>query len=146
MDSAFSLAIHALVYLNHMDRVLTSEELAQNICTNPARVRKVMAVLKKTGLVETRAGQVGGYRFCTNADTLTLGRVAEAMDVRFVSAAWRSGDVDMECLVASGMADVMDSIYFQLDRRCRDSLNGVTIADIDRRIFGRGKEITIEKD
>ncbi len=136
MDGTFSLAVHALVYLNHKDRVLTSEELAENICTNPARVRKVMAALKKAGFVETKAGHVGGYRFAADAKTLTLAQVARAMDVRFVDAAWRSGGVDMDCLVASGMADVMDAVYRRLDERCKDDLKNITIADVDRRIFG----------
>ena len=35
MNSSFSIAVHALVYLNHMERVLSSEELARNVCTNP---------------------------------------------------------------------------------------------------------------
>ena len=136
MDGMFSLAVHALTYLNHKDCVLTSEELAENICTNPARVRKAMALLKKAGLVTTRTGQVGGYRFAVDAGALTLAQVAEAMHVRFVDATWRSGDVDMACLVASGMAEIMDDLYLKLDRQCRESLAHITIADIDRRIFG----------
>ncbi|MDD3253534.1 MAG: Rrf2 family transcriptional regulator [Lachnospiraceae bacterium] len=135
MNSIFSVAVHALVYLNHKNCILTSDELSENICTNPARVRKVMTSLKKAGFVETRAGHVGGYRFCADADTLTLAQVADAMDIHFVEAAWRSGDVDMECLVASGMADLMDSIYLQLDGLCRERLQGITIADLDRKIF-----------
>ena len=95
MDSTFSLAVHALVYLNHKDCTLSSEALAENICTNPARVRKVMAQLKKAGFVETKEGTAGGYRFSGNADTLSLSQVAEVLDIRFVDAAWRSGDTDM---------------------------------------------------
>ncbi|NCB62808.1 MAG: Rrf2 family transcriptional regulator [Clostridia bacterium] len=143
MDSMFSLAVHALVYLNHKDRILSSEALAENICTNPARVRKVMSVLKKAGFVETKEGNVGGYRSCVDAETLTLAQVADALEVRFVDSGWRSGDSDMECLVASGMADIMDSLYLQLDRQCRHSLQGITIADIDRTIFGQKKELSL---
>ena len=55
MDSSFNLAVHALVCLSHSKRSLSSEALAENICTNPTRVRRVMAGLKKTGMVETRA-------------------------------------------------------------------------------------------
>ena len=40
------------VYKRQGDMV-SSEVLAENICTNPARVRKVMAQLKRAGLVET---------------------------------------------------------------------------------------------
>lgn len=145
MDSGFSVAVHALVYLNHKGRVLTSDELAANICTNPARVRKVMSSLGKAGFVETKAGHVGGYSFCAEADSLTLEQVAAAMEARFVSAAWRSGDNDMECLVASGMADIMDSIYLQMDGLCHKSLRSITIGDIDRKIFKNGKEPKINE-
>lgn len=47
MNSSFSIAVHALVYLNHMEKVLSSEELARNVCTNPVLIRKVMSKLKK---------------------------------------------------------------------------------------------------
>ena len=47
MTSEFAIAVHALVYLNHKQETLASEELAKNVCTNPARIRKVMAKLKK---------------------------------------------------------------------------------------------------
>ena len=61
MDSSFNLAVHALVCLSHSGRSLSSEALAENICTNPTRVRRVQAVLKKAGIVETREGLDGGY-------------------------------------------------------------------------------------
>ena len=37
MDSSFNLAVHALVCLSHSGRSLSSEALAENICTNPTR-------------------------------------------------------------------------------------------------------------
>lgn len=45
MTGDFCLAIHALIYLDHTDGIISSEELAKNICTNPARVRKVLSKL-----------------------------------------------------------------------------------------------------
>ena len=59
MTSEFTVAIHGLVYLHHRGETASSEVLAQNICTNPARVRKVMAKLKKAGLVEHQRGRCG---------------------------------------------------------------------------------------
>ena len=61
VDSSFNLAVHALVCLSHSGRSLSSEALAENICTNPTRVRRVLAGLKKAGMVETREGLDGGY-------------------------------------------------------------------------------------
>ena len=43
VDSSFNLAVHALVCLSHSGRSLSSEALAENICTNPTRVRRVLA-------------------------------------------------------------------------------------------------------
>ena len=134
MNSAFCLAVHALVYLHHRGELVSSEELARNICTNPARVRKVMAGLKKAGLVETREGSEGGYRFAGEPESLTLDRVAAAVDARFVAARWRSGSLDQHCLVASGMADVMDGLLGELDDRCHTYLSTVTLAELDRRL------------
>ena len=80
MNSDFCVAVHALVYLNRRGCVLSSEELARNICTNPARVRKVLARMKKDGLVETKEGSSGGgYRFAKGAGEVSLAQVARAV-------------------------------------------------------------------
>ena len=121
MTGAFSLAVHALVYLNHKATTLSSEMLAENICTNPARVRKIMAGLKRAGLVETKEGNEGGYRFVGDPAALTLDQVARALEVRFVSTNWRGGGVDQPCLEASGMSEVMDGLLEKLDQGCRRS-------------------------
>ena len=52
MTSEFTIAVHALVFLNHKGTVFSSEGLAANVCTNAARIRKVMAKLKKADLVK----------------------------------------------------------------------------------------------
>lgn len=136
MTSEFGVAVHALVYLHHKGITLSSEELSKNICTNPARVRKVMSKLKKAGIISTKEGAVGGYTFIRKAEEVTLQEISSALDVRFVSSAWRSGDTDMVCLIASGMADVMDGVYQGMDDQCKGYLEGITIQDIDDRIFG----------
>lgn len=141
MTSEFGIAVHALVFLNHKQTTLSSEELADNICTNPARVRKVMAKLKKAGLIMTKEGVDGGYFFHLEAEKVTLEKISEALEVKFVSAAWRSGDMDMVCLVASGMADIMDGIYAELDLLCKAHLREKTIQDIDQMIFGKNNKI-----
>ena len=136
MTSDYCVAVHALVYLNHKAKVLSSEELAENICTNPARVRKVMAKLKKAGFVKTKAGREGGYLFDQDADRVTLDQIAQALEIRFVDTAWKSGDTDMKCLVASGMAGLMDEIFDDLNEQCRKRLKEITISTLDHRIFG----------
>ena len=76
MTSEFSVAVHALVFLNHKGTTYSSEGLAENICTNPARIRKVMAKLKKAGLVETKEGIDGGYHCIEETDQISLHTIA----------------------------------------------------------------------
>ena len=135
MDSSFNLAVHALVCLSHSGRSLSSEALAENICTNPTRVRRVMAGLKKAAFVETREGSDGGYRLCADPAGLTLRQVAEAVNARFVDCAWRSGDSDRECAICSGMAGVMDALYRQMNEECAAYLSHITITDIETQLF-----------
>ncbi|MBU5626898.1 Rrf2 family transcriptional regulator [Oscillibacter sp. MSJ-2] len=145
MDSSFCVAVHALVYLNHKACMLSSEDLAENICTNPARVRRVMSALKKAGMVHTKEGSVGGYRFAGDPEQLTLDLVADALGARFVDSSWHSGDADMECLVASGMADLMDELFLDLNTRCKERLAQVSIADLDHRIFCTDRQKNAER-
>lgn len=135
MTSEFGVAVHALVYLNHKAVTISSELLAENICTNPARVRKIMAKLKKAGLVTTKEGLEGGYLFDKDAARITLCMVADALETEFVSANWKSGDPNMKCMVSSGMAGILDGIYGELDDLCRRRLTQITIADLDNKIF-----------
>lgn len=137
MTSELGIAVHALVYLNHKADILSSEELADNICTNPARVRKIMAKLKRAGILHTKEGAEGGYSFTGDPSAVTLRQVGDALGMRFVAASWRSGDPGRECHVASGMADVMDGIYQALDEMCNKHLETITIQDIIGKIFSR---------
>ncbi|MFR1786107.1 MAG: Rrf2 family transcriptional regulator [Ruthenibacterium lactatiformans] len=136
VDSSFNLAVHALVCLSHSGRSLSSEALAENICTNPTRVRRVMAGLK-AGMVETREGLDGGYRLTADPASLTLRQVAEAVNTRFVDCAWHSGDIDRNCAICSGMAGVMDTLYRQMNEQCAAYLSHITITDIETQLFAQ---------
>lgn len=135
MNSDFDVAIHAMVYLHHKGTTLTSEELAENVCTNPGRIRRVLARLKKAGLVETREGRFSGGYTCEKTRRVTLGDICRALDTRFADVAWRSGDPHGDCRVSAGMADYMDGLYQELNRRCTDCLDGITVADVEQTLF-----------
>lgn len=135
MKSDFCVAVHALVYLNHRGTAVCSEELARNICTNPARVRKVTSQLKTAGLIETKEGSEGGSQLIGDPECLTLEQVRQALQLRVVDTNWLSGDAEKPCLIASGMAGVMQQIMDELDACCREKLKKMTIAQIDRQIF-----------
>ncbi len=137
MTGEFAIAIHAIVYLDRNEGWHNSEALARNVCTNPARIRKVMSKLKRTALIEAREGAVGGYRFCQDPKQITLLRVYEAVEMPVVNSCWRSGDPEMDCMVASGMAEVMDGVYREMENCCRQKLGAITIQDVIDKLSSR---------
>lgn len=142
MTSEFAIAVHALVFLNHKGCCLSSEKIAENVCTNPVTVRKVLAKLKRAGLVETKEGIEGGSCFVKNPARVTLAQICAAMDEIPVTVSKRTGYQDRNCLLALGMADMMEDIYANMNAQCLEYLKETTIADIERKIFGNagGKE------
>ena len=131
--------MHALVYLDHRATHLPSHILAENICTNAARVRKVMRPLASAGLIATKEGAEGGYALARPAAEITLRAVAEAAGTTFVEVNWTPGDVQEDCLVSSSMGAVMDDIYAGLNRTCLEQLEHTTIHDITEHIFSEHK-------
>ncbi|MDD4851099.1 MAG: Rrf2 family transcriptional regulator [Gemmiger sp.] len=130
MTAEFPTAVHALVYLAHTARITPSGELAENICTNPARVRKILAKLAHAGLVQVFEGRASGYHCQENGRDITLCQVAQALGEVPVGVSWRPGDVDKNCLVSSGMADAMDGVYEALNEVCFGKLAEITIGQI----------------
>lgn len=132
MTAEFLVAAHALVLLHHRREYLTSKEIAENVCTNPARVRKVLSKLKKHGLIVVRNGIEGGYALGKEGGLITLGDVFSAMDESFIKQKWRSGDIDRGCQVSSGMAPLMDALLEDVDRAATEQLNKTTIGDMEK--------------
>lgn len=137
MTGEFSIAAHAIVYLNHRGTTIKSGELAKNICTNPARVRKVLSKLVQHGIVLVKEGAEGGYSFHRDPRAITLCDLLDALGEQPISPLYHTGDHDLPCLVASGMAGVMDGIVSALNAVSREKLKGITIADLDFQIFGQ---------
>ena len=126
-----------MIFLHHKNETVSSELLAENVCTNPGRVRRVMSKLRKAGIVETRQGRTeGGYSY-PKIKQITLSDIAEALDTNFVDFTWRSGSKEKKCLISSGMSDYMDEMIQEMNRRCKDYLSVITVADAEKQLTGR---------
>lgn len=128
MNSDFYIAVHALVYLKHVHDRVSSDELAENMCTNPVRVRKVMSSLKKAHLVLTREGVAGGYEITDDHD-ITLCEILDALHIELFRFVWPH-DMNPNCLIASGMGDIMQGMYQDMEKQCRSYLSTIHIDDL----------------
>lgn len=135
MTAEFVVAAHAAVFLHHKNTFCTSEQIAENVCTNPARVRKVLAKLKKAGIVVSHTSLGGGYKLGRSAQEITLADLLEATKEQVVNVSWRSGSDCAACPISRTMAPVMDGIFDQMEADCRKGLAQITIAAVEGKIF-----------
>lgn len=75
-----ALAVRVLALLAvHPDGLVSSDRLGELLDANPVVVRRLMARLKRGGLVETRRGRGGGCALAREPAAISLGRVHRAL-------------------------------------------------------------------
>jgi Rrf2 family protein len=79
-DGRFSVALHVLAHLTEAgDRPTTSEAMAAHLRTNPVVVRRVLAGLRKEGIVSSTKGHGGGWTVTMAPNDVTLRQVYAAL-------------------------------------------------------------------
>ncbi|MCZ8519664.1 MULTISPECIES: Rrf2 family transcriptional regulator [Paenibacillus] len=131
MNSEFTIAVHSLVLLAYRpDHMATSDIIAHNVSTHPARVRKVMACLKKKGYVATKEGSGGGFILSCDPDEVTLAEIYRVTSIGSIKPSWCSGSTEEECLVACNIAGVMDGIFTEAEEGMLMYLERLTLRGV----------------
>jgi DNA-binding IscR family transcriptional regulator len=131
MNSEFTIAVHSLVLLAYTpDHMATSEMIAQNVCTHPARVRKVMGLLRRADFVDTKEGIGGGYFLNCDPHEVSLADIWRAVAAGTLKPHWCSGDPEMDCVVASNIQPVMDCVFGLAERHLESFWEQWTISGV----------------
>ncbi|SEG33745.1 Rrf2 family transcriptional regulator [Paenibacillus sp. UNC499MF] len=133
MNSEFTIAVHSLVLLAHLpEHMASSDDIASNVCTHSARIRKIMGCLRKAGFVRTKEGCGGGFILNHDPDEITLGDIYQLTSLGTLKPNWCSGDQGNECLVSANMQNVMDNMLDGAEQNMIQYLKGVTIGSMLR--------------
>jgi Rrf2 family protein len=135
VNSEFTIAVHSLVFLAYRpDRMATSDMIAHNVNTHPSRVRKVMSCMRKHGYIITKEGIGGGYMLNCNPEDVSLAEIYRTTSIGSMKPSWCSGKVDMECMVACNMAEVMEHIFCDAEQQLLIYLQQTKISDVLERV------------
>ena len=135
MNSEFTIAVHSLVYLAYLpDKMASSEMIAENVGTHSARIRKIMSGLRKSGLVDTREGSGGGYRFSLDPMQVSLADVYRVMAQGSLIPSWCSVRPECGCEVGSSINAVMFGIFCSAEKHLEEYFGAITIADVLKQI------------
>jgi Rrf2 family protein len=131
MNSEFTIAVHSLVLLAHLpDHMATSEEIAANVSTHSARIRKVMGFLRKAGYVSTKEGIGGGFILSCKPEEVTLGEIYRLTCQGTLKPSWCSGDESKPCMISSKMDRLMGKVFIDAEKQMENYFEGHTIGSM----------------
>jgi Rrf2 family protein len=138
-NSRLTIAVHALTWLALAQRrgrdLLTSDEVAASVNTNPVVLRRSLGDLRRAGLVDVRHGAGAGWRLARAPADITLLEVYDAVQREPVFALHHT-EPNLECPVGHGIRPVLGEIYDRATQAMRQQLHRTSIADVLRDAVG----------
>ena len=127
-SSRFPAATHILTALHWNEgQLLSSEQLAVTVNTNPVVIRRVLGMLRKAGLVTTQPGAHGGSKLARSPQQITLLAVYQAVED---TSLFRLHCPNTTCALGGVMETTLAPIYGQAEQAMEQVLAGVTLAQV----------------
>ncbi|MDZ4362011.1 Rrf2 family transcriptional regulator [Brevundimonas sp.] len=129
----FPVAAHALAYLAHKGaygpgQAVPSAVLAASVPTNPVVVRRVTAMLARTGLIATRPGACGGAWLLKQPQDIRLDQVLRAVNGCAHLGSPPAGAKG--CPVSEHIPRQVAKALSAADSAAAEALSRITIADL----------------
>jgi Rrf2 family protein len=135
-NSRLTIAVHALAWLALARRrgrdVLTSDEVAASVNTNPVIIRRSLGDLRRAGLVDVRHGAGAGWSLARAPEEITLLHVYEAVEQQPIFALHHT-EPNLECPVGRGIRPALGRVYGDVEEALRRELARTSVADVLRR-------------
>ncbi|MNR79945.1 putative HTH-type transcriptional regulator YwnA [compost metagenome] len=128
-DSKLSSVLHVLLHMAHIERPLTSEELAGYLHTNAVLVRRVLAGLRTRGYVASDKGHGGGWSLACDLQKVTLRDIYEAVDAPTIFAMGNRTE-NPACLVEQAVNSALGDAFREAEELLITRLGDVTLADL----------------
>ncbi|MFE0790344.1 Rrf2 family transcriptional regulator [Streptomyces mutabilis] len=134
-NSRMTVAVHVLTWMALVhDRgrdVVTSDQIATSVATNPVVIRRSLANLREAGLVTVQYGAGAGWTLARAPESIALLDVFQAVHDAPLFALHR-GEPNQACPVGRGIQPALRHIYADAEEAVRQELAGVSIADVLR--------------
>lgn len=129
MNIDFSIGLHILGFLaSRNGQPLTSVTMAKTFGTSPVVLRRVLARLNQSGLVETNRGVGGGSVLARNSGNINLREVYESVcKTQEFFGRHPEGDGVVSCILGG----YINEFYEEAEQSILSHLETITVADMD---------------
>lgn len=134
VDQRFSVSVHIMTVLAyHKPDLMTSEELASSIRTNPTVIRRLVSKLVEAGLLETFKGKAGGIRMTKSPKEITLKDIYEAvLDKKLMATPCK--EPYKQCVVSCNMGTLLSEVAEGIEQNSMLYLSGIKLSDLASQI------------
>jgi DNA-binding IscR family transcriptional regulator len=132
-NSRLTIAVHVLAWMTLAQRqgrdVLTSEQVAASVNTNPVIIRRCLGDLRRAGLVRVRHGTGAGWSLARPSEDISLLDVYDAVGPEPPFGLHHT-EPNLECPVGNGIRPALDQVYGDLHEVLRRELKLVSVDDV----------------
>ena len=126
----FSMAVHVLAALAYnRGRLMSSEEIATSVGTNPVVIRRLTSRLAQAGIVETRRGKEGGVQLARSPGEICLSEVHRVVDEESAFSV-HPNPGERSCVVNRKIKGILQGICDDVEDAVEDRLGGYSLCDI----------------
>jgi Rrf2 family protein len=126
----FAFAVHIMAVLAlRRDGSVTSEKLAVSVNTNAVCIRRLLADLRRAGLVTTQKGAGGGAVLSRPPGEITLAQVYRAVETGS-SFSLHPQQPNQRCPVGRKIEEVLSSVFGSAQEALERALAERTLADV----------------
>jgi len=130
VNCRFTVAIHVLCLLSSRHpQALTSEYIASSVNTNAVVIRRILATLRKAGLVKSQPGVSGGWALVAKPSRITLGQVYQLIRPGTVFAL-HTRTPNPHCPVGKSIQQGLQGHYHKAQAAMERELARSSIADV----------------
>lgn len=135
-------AIHILAYVDIMPdgNDISSNDIALSIEANASVVRKLMANLKKAGLLESQVG-AAKPKLARPASEITLLDVFKAVEINH-ELLHVDPRTNMDCPVGANIQQTLNDAYERVQKAAEEEMSKLTIQDMVDNINERRQKIS----
>ncbi|GHO47324.1 Rrf2 family transcriptional regulator [Ktedonospora formicarum] len=133
-NSRFTIALHILSWMTLAARqreIVTSEQIAASVNTNPVFIRRILGLLEKAHLVIVQHGTGAGWKLARTPEAISLLDVYQAVEQSPLFELHHS-QPNQTCPVGKGIQPALTRFYEDGERALKQQFAQATVADVLR--------------
>lgn len=131
-SSRFTIALHILTWMAlvaQKQKIVTSDQIAASVNTNPVFIRRILGLLEKAQLVSVQHGTGAGWRMARSPEAISLLDVYQAVEQTPLFEMHYS-QPNQACPVGRGIQPALKRFYEEAENALKQQLAQTTVAQV----------------